>query len=291
MSASVTAILVSFNSAAVIGQALASLPAGVPAIVIDNASSDASVAIAEAAGATVIRSTANIGFGAANNLGLTRAGTPYVLFLNPDATLLPGCLDRLVAAAEQRPEAALLVPTILKADGSRFEKWSTPVCDPAFRAASDDGEARSIAFASGAVVLAKREAMDAIGGFDPAIFLYFEDDDLSRRVLDRGWRILHVGSAVARHIGNVSSPPSDRMIALKHWHLAWSERHVRLKHGLPVFSRWRILESLVKLGWARLRRDSPETAKQQGLLRGTLAALRGVAAQDVRDRIGEGQAG
>ena len=290
MTAPVTAILVAHDSAAVLGAALASLPAGIRAIVVDNASRDDSAAIAEAVGAQVIRSGENLGFGLANNRGIVAATTPFVLLLNPDATLEPDCLAQLLAVAERRPEAALLVPTILKANGQRFEKWGSPICDPVFRPDGGDADARPIAFASGAVVLARREALNAVGGFDPAIFLYFEDDDLSRRVLDRGWCILHVPAAVARHVGNVSSPPTDRMTAMKHWHLAWSERHVRKKHGLPVFSRWRVMESLVKLGWARLRGDSHEAAKQRGLVQGTLAALRGAAAQDVRDRIGEGLA-
>ena len=288
MTSPVTAILVAHDSCGVIGAALASLPPGVSAIVVDNGSRDDSVAIAEAAGARVIRNPDNLGFGLANNAGLALADTPYVLFLNPDATLAPDCLEALLAAAERRPEAALLVPTLLKGDGRRFEKWTSPICDPVFRAQPRDDEARPIAFASGAVVLARREAMEAVGGFDPAIFLYFEDDDLSRRVLDRGWRILHVPAATARHVGNVSSPATERMTEVKHWHLAWSERHVRKKHGLPVFSRWRIGETLVKLAWARLTGDRQGAAKQRGLLRGTRAALGGVAAQDVRDRIGEG---
>ncbi|MGL4242872.1 MAG: glycosyltransferase family 2 protein, partial [Beijerinckiaceae bacterium] len=83
----VTAILVSFNSAAVIGAALASLPPGMPAVVVDNASSDDSAAIAEAAGATVIRNARNLGFGVANNIGMRAAAAEWVLLLNPDATL------------------------------------------------------------------------------------------------------------------------------------------------------------------------------------------------------------
>lgn len=276
-----TVILVSYDSAAVIGEALASLPAGAPAIVVDNASRDASAAIAEAAGARVIRNASNIGYGAASNLGIESAATPYVLLMNPDAKLRPGCLDVLVAAAERRTDAGLLVPTILKADGERFEKWASPICAPAFRPAGPaDADARDIAFASGAVVLARREAVRERGGFDPAIFLYFEDDDLSRRMLDRGWRILHVPAAVARHAGNASSPPSARMIEMKHWHLAWSERYVRRKHGLPTFSRWRVGECAAKLVLARVRRDQSEIAKQRGLLAGTMAALRGIAARD-----------
>jgi GT2 family glycosyltransferase len=282
----VTAILVTYNSAAVIGPALASLPVGTPAIVVDNASMDDSAAIAETGGATVLRLAENAGYGVANNAGTEAAATPYVILMNPDSRLRPGCLEALLTAAESEPEAALLVPTLVKADGGAFQKWSTSICAPAFRPRPDVGGVRDIAFASGAVVLARRDRLLTIGGFDPAIFLYFEDDDLSRRVLDRGWRILHVPAAVADHIGNTSTSPSLALTRMKHFHLAWSERHVRLKHGLPAFSRWRVAESAVKLMLARLRGDAGAQAKQRGLMEGTLAALRRAEAQDIRERVG-----
>lgn len=283
LTAAATAILVAFDSAAVIGRALASLPPGLPAIVVDNASRDDGAAIARAAGALVLRRQRNEGFGRANNEGLTAAETPFALLLNPDATLEPGCLEALIAVAERWPDATILVPTILKADGRRFEKWSSPISAPAFRPRPAAEDVRDIDFASGAVMLVRREAVLALRGFDPAIFLYFEDDDLSRRVLDAGHRILHVPAAAARHIGNVSSPASPRMTEMKHWHLAWSERRVRLKHRLPAWSRWRLMESAVKLAVARARGDAMEAAKQRGLLRGTRAALAGIQAQDIRD--------
>jgi N-acetylglucosaminyl-diphospho-decaprenol L-rhamnosyltransferase len=283
----VTAILVSYNSAAVIGDALRSLPDGTTAIVVDNASVDDGSSIARSLSATVIRRSDNAGFGMANNDGIEAATTPYVLLLNPDARLRPGCIDALLAAAERHPDAALLVPTLLKPNGERFQKWSSPICTPAFRPRPEsDPAVRDIAFASGAVILARRDVLNQLGGFDPAIFLYFEDDDLSRRVIDKGLRILHVADAVADHVGNASSPPSLAMTAMKHWHLAWSEHHVRRKHSLRVWSRWRILESSIKGLLARMRSDRNEQAKQSGLLNGTRAALKGVKAQDVRATVG-----
>jgi N-acetylglucosaminyl-diphospho-decaprenol L-rhamnosyltransferase len=287
----VTAILVAYNSAAVIADALKSLPAGVPAIVVDNASMDDSAAIAQALGATTIRLDANAGFGSANNAGMAAASTPYVLFLNPDAKLRPGCLEALLAAAEKHEDAMLLVPTLIRADGGRFEKWSSPICTPAFKPqVSADETIRDIAFASGAAILARREALMRMGGFDPAIFLYFEDDDLSRRVLDLKGRILHVTNAIADHAGNVSSPSSPAMTGMKQWHMAWSERHVRLKHGLWAFSHWRLAESMTKLMIAVLRGDLHEEAKQRGVFNGTRAAINGVKAQNIRTRTGSGAA-
>ncbi len=289
MSLPVTAILVAYNSAAVIADALKSLPAGISAIVVDNASTDDSAAIAQSLGATIVRLEANAGFGTANNAGIVTASTSYVLFLNPDAKLRPGCLEALITAADKHEDALLLVPTLIRADGTRFEKWSSPICAPAFKPQENTDETiRDIAFASGAVILARREALVRMGGFDPAIFLYFEDDDLSRRVLDQKGRILHVVDAVADHTGNVSSPASPEMTGMKQWHMAWSERHVRLKHGLWAFSHWRLAESLAKLVIAVLRGDLGEEAKQRGVFNGTRAAISGVMAQDIRTRTGSG---
>jgi N-acetylglucosaminyl-diphospho-decaprenol L-rhamnosyltransferase len=281
---SATAILVTFNSAAVLTAALASLPPGLPAIIVDNASTDTSADIAEAASATVVRNPTNLGFGIANNVGIRAAQTDWVLLLNPDATLAPGFFDAMAAAAAAHPEASILVPAITTRKG-RFTKHHSVLTPPSFRPQQLASDIRSIGFASGGVLLARREVLLQLGGFDEALFLYFEDDDLSRRVLDAGHTILLVEAAEAVHTGNVSTPPTPDLTYMKHWHMAWSERHVRLKYGLPVRGWWRIAESTVKMFIAQIRRDRMEEAKQLGLINGTIAHLRGQRAQDVRDSL------
>lgn len=279
-----TAILVSYNSAAVLPAALASLPEGMPAIVVDNASTDRSAEIAGAAGAAVIRNAENLGFGTANNAGIHAAATDWVLLLNPDAALKPGFLETMTAAITLDPAAAILVPAITTSKG-RFTKHDSSLTPPAFRPRQLAPGIRAIGFASGGVLLARRDVLLELGGFDAAIFLYFEDDDLSRRVLDAGHAILLAEGAEAVHTGNVSTPPTAGLTYMKHWHMAWSERHVRQRFGLAAPGYWRVAESFVKLFLARIRRDRMEQAKQKGLIDGTLAHMRGVRAQDVRDRL------
>ncbi len=284
-----TTVFVTYNSAAVIGDALKSLPAGTAAIVVDNASTDNSITLAKVSGATVINNTDNTGFGVGCNAGIFAATTPYVLLLNPDARLRPGALEQLVAVAERHPEIWMLVPTIYRADGSRFDKWQSSICYAGFKTVDhEDKNLRSISFASGAVILLRREKIAQLGGFDPRIFLFFEDDDLSRRVRDAGGRIVHVVNAEADHAGGTSSPPSPQMTEMKHWHMAWSESYVRRKHGMLVWGGWKAMEGMVKLLWAQLRGNAQERAKQLGAVNGTLAAIRGVKAQDVRDKVSAG---
>jgi len=74
-------VTVTYNSAAVIGTLLGSVPDGVEVVVVDNASTDDSCAIAQAHGATVIRASENRGFGTACNLGAEGNARPYVFFV------------------------------------------------------------------------------------------------------------------------------------------------------------------------------------------------------------------
>ena len=95
-------VIVSYNSAAVLGACLNSIPSGHEVIVVDNASHDASENIAAAAGAKVVRNELNIGFGAACNIGARLLSSSHVLFLNPDAILEEGALVVRVIQNEDR---------------------------------------------------------------------------------------------------------------------------------------------------------------------------------------------
>jgi len=83
---SVTAVVVVHNSAAVVGECLKSLSRAARVIVVDNASTDGTGAVARAAlpAAEIIENPLNMGYGTANNIGFERSRTPYTLLLNPD---------------------------------------------------------------------------------------------------------------------------------------------------------------------------------------------------------------
>jgi GT2 family glycosyltransferase len=131
----------------------------------------------------LIESGRNVGFGAACNRAAARGSAPFVLFLNPDTVAAPDMLRRLVERALAEPRAGLV-----DAAQEPFDliKW----CDPA----SGDTD-----WCSGAALLARRAALDEVGGFDPFFFLYCEDVDLSWRMWLGGWRCLHERAARVRH--------------------------------------------------------------------------------------------
>lgn len=235
--AEITAIVVAYDSAAALPACLAALAReGVPAIVVDNASADDSAEVARAHGARVIRNALNEGYGRANNIGARAAESGFVLVLNPDVVLDPGAVQALVDAAGRYPEAGLLAPRIVEPDGRFFFQprslLSPYLTNPGGRLALPEGDCCA-PFLSGACFLVRRELLLALGGFDPQIFLFYEDDDLCRRVADAGHALVHVHDAVARHARGASSAPKPGRVFKARWHQAWSRAYVSRKYGLP----------------------------------------------------------
>ena len=148
-----TIVTVVFNSAAVLPGMLASVPEGVPVIIVDNGSGDSSARIADAAGAQVIRLHRNEGFGRACNAGAALADTEFLLFLNPDAALGPGALDALEAAADANPLASAFNPHIRAPLGaSGFKRRSVLLPRSAWleRGPREHGELKDIALSGDA---------------------------------------------------------------------------------------------------------------------------------------------
>lgn len=118
----------------------------------------------------------NLGFGRGHNANARRGRSPWLLVINQDCVVEPGALERLVetAAADDAKVAA-------------WEMRQVPYEHPkAYDPATLDSP-----WASGAATLFRREAWDAAGGFDDALFMYGEDVDLSWRLRAAGWRLTY----------------------------------------------------------------------------------------------------
>ncbi|MGN6094926.1 MAG: glycosyltransferase family 2 protein [Bosea sp. (in: a-proteobacteria)] len=278
----ITAIVVSHDSAEVLPACLAALTGeGVPTIVVDNASGDDSRVVAAQRGARVIANARNEGYGRGNNIGIAAAATPYVLVVNPDLELRPGAAAALLEAAGRYPDAGMLAPRIVEPSGRLFLQprslLSPSHLNRSRTMAAPEGDA-CLPFLSGACLLIRRELFLALGGFDPAIFLFYEDDDLCRRMRDAGQALVHVHEAEAGHGRGRSSTPSPQRRFKTRWHLAWSERYVARKYGLPQPSPVRTLENLAKaLGYGLILRREKMFA-HAGSAAGALAWGRGETA-------------
>ncbi len=234
--AGVTAVVVTHNSARhlePLGRALSSGSlAPTRMLAVDNLSRDGTVEQARAAGFEVIETGANNGFGAGCNVGLQAARTEFVLFCNPDVRPSREALARLLAALAGATNAAIAAASL---DGNqrprRFSRISTNVAgflpsdllvrlrrlQPAgagFDRRTADARAdrhaagvRSdpdtghivVNYAEGAFLLCRVAPLRSLDGFDQHFFLYFEEEDLSRRLCERGWQTLLVPSAAVTH--------------------------------------------------------------------------------------------
>jgi N-acetylglucosaminyl-diphospho-decaprenol L-rhamnosyltransferase len=233
----VTAIVVTFDSAHALPECLGALVAdAVPALVVDNASADDTVPLAERLGAEAIRNPRNEGYGRANNIGARTASTEFLLVVNPDCIVEKGAVAALVDAARRYPDAGLFAPKIVESSGRVFYQprslLSPYLHNPQGKLVLPEGEACA-PFFSGACFLIRRDLFLRLGGFDEHIFLFYEDDDLCRRVADAGHALIYVPQAVVRHGRGRSSEPRRGRIFTSRWHQAWSRAYVSRKYGLP----------------------------------------------------------
>lgn len=228
-------VIVTFDSAPMLPGVLGALPDEANVFVVDNASRDGSADVAEAWGATVVRGRVNAGFGAASNRGAGLGSAELVLFLNPDAVIDADSLERLVQVVHADPRIGVVSPRLVYPDGSlQRVQWPYPSATVAWREAvglGPGGENASDGFVIGACFLVRREAFEAVGGFDVRFWLYGEEADLCRRIADLGWTIRRVPSAIAVHAGGASggADPTEARVVAEHF--VRGGEHFVAKHG------------------------------------------------------------
>lgn len=280
----IEAIVVAYDSAQVLPACLAALRReDIATLVVDNASRDDSAALAEAGGARVLRLPRNEGYGRGNDAGIRASRAELVLLANPDLVLDPGAAAALLEAAERYPDAAALAPRIIEADGRLFFQPRSLLAtfgpNPAGLPCRPEGDCCA-PFLSGACLLLRRAAYLAVGGFDRDIFLFYEDDDLCRRLALAGGSLVHVHGAVARHGRGCSSAPAPGRVFRSRWHQAWSRAHVSRKHGLPPSAPGMLALNLLRTALVVPSFRPALIERYVGSVAGAWAALRGRSALD-----------
>jgi len=219
-----TAVVVTYQSEISITETMKSLSrshdAGIlDCIVVDNSSSDSTLKMLEAfkPWAQVVANTENIGFGRGCNLGLELVSTEFVMFVNPDSTIEPESVELLIRFMRNNTRAQLITPALTEPGGSVQGVGNLPtpsnilmkqirfLKSPKHRPVYPGETAFRTDWISGAIMTGRTSFLRELGGFDPRFFMYFEETDLCRRILDAGGEIWCVGEAEGYHIGAVSS--------------------------------------------------------------------------------------
>lgn len=202
-------------------------------IVSDNASNDHTPSLVRERWphVQVLEHSKNLGFGAANNRALAQVTTPYALLLNPDCEITPDALSELIEQAHALPEAAMLAPQILKANGQRDVNYRWPNTHWKAKAGAADG-LLCVGFVCGAVMLLRMDQFQTVGFFDEDFFLYYEDDDLCLRLFKAQKSIVVVPTVQALHRsrGSVRGRSPWRSEYTRGYHHAQSKLIFAAKH-------------------------------------------------------------
>jgi GT2 family glycosyltransferase len=290
----VSVVIVNFNTGPSLATTLDSLPPGLrgvewEAVVVDNHSSDFSQRAAEATDPRVrlLRQSANVGFARGVNAGIAATSAPLVLILNPDCQLGADAVTRLSTELAPHPSCAIIGPRILdpagtlqasaRGDPTLFTGLfgrttalsglfpSLPVVkrNLTAEAALRSGQSSVVVdWVSGACMLARRDALGSVGGFDERYFLYWEDADLCRRLRRSGWHVRYMPGAVAIHEVGQSSR-NVRALANREFHRSAYRYYVT--HVVP--QRWhpgRPLAWLILRARALVSRSLPSARRPRG---------------------------
>jgi len=209
---SVSVVMPTWNRAALLADALASLAAGsrVPdeVVVVDNGSTDDSVAVARDAGARVVEMATNAGFARAVNAGIEAASGELVAILNNDVVVEADWLERLCNAIA---DSGFAVGKLLGLDGLIDGTWDAVCrggCSWRCGQGREDGgvwnAGREVRFAPLTAALFRADVFRQVGMLDDTYGSYLEDVDFGIRCAMRDVRGIYVPDAVARHRGSAT---------------------------------------------------------------------------------------
>lgn len=273
------AIIVNWNAGQQIKHCIDSLNGTIPQriIVVDNASTDGSEqAVSNLPGVTLIRSPKNLGFGKACNLGATRAISEHLLFLNPDAAVYPGALEKALAYMQDPANEQVGICGVQLVDESghvarscsRFPSVVGFIAQaigldrvfPRLGHAMTDwshDSTQQVDQVIGAFFLVRRTLFELLGGFDERFFVYFEEVDFSHRARQAGWHSVYLADVQAFHAGGGTSNQvkARRLFYSLRSRLLYAFKHFSWFGAVLVLLATLFVEPLSRSALALLRRS------------------------------------
>jgi len=226
-----TVALVHYNTPAATARCVASalkvlkpaFGAGFRIVVVDNRSEtchferlQADIAALAAPEVLLFRNCINAGFGLGCMTALNFSAGPFIAFVNSDTEFDADCFSPLIAHLQAHPRIGAIGPQHLSQDGAPERSYGFDDCLRArlgrrrkFDPAALPPAPIEVDYVFGAFMMFRREALAQCGGFDPTIFLFYEEMDICQRLRADGWRIVFHPGASFRHIGQASLNGSD----------------------------------------------------------------------------------
>lgn len=221
-------------------------------------------------GVVLLRSETNIGFTGGTNMGISYGvarGVDFVLLINNDTTADSHILIELLKSFEEDSKVGLAVPKIYFTKGHEYhlKRYKKDELGRVFWYAGgytdwanvfnihrgvdevDTGQynkEEKITFATGCCMLIRTDVLEKVGLFDNTYYLYFEDADLSQRILQKGYNIVYVPKAILWHSNSASAGGSGS--SLHDYYLTRNRMLFGMKYA-PIRSKIALLRESISL--------------------------------------------
>ena len=220
-------VIVTLKSEKVIHECIKSINQSVPIIVVEHSDNQKFKEELEKKYKNLkcILSKANLGMGTGNNIGINASNTDYVLILNPDVLLEKNTIDELFIASKNLKNFSILAPSeknFLNYGFFNEKKINKNLETTPFE----------VDFVDGFAMLINKNNFKEINYFDEKFFMYLENNDLCKRIRDKGDLIYVVPSSKINHLAakTVDEKYEDEVEFSRNWHWIWSKFYFNKKH-------------------------------------------------------------
>ena len=237
-------IIVSYKSEYVIENCINSIDNQIEIIVIDNSNNEDLKKKIEAKYKNVkcILSKKNLGMGAGNNLGIKNVDKDFVLILNPDVTLEKDSINEFFTAANEINNFGVIAPISNKDEYPNYILKKGYNFDPVkpFKVKSVDGYAMLLN-------LRRLKKLDNFNFFDENFFLYLENEDLCKRLIENDEDIYVIPKSKINHLGGRAVDPKykNEIEYLRNWHWMWSKFYFNKKHYGYLLALFKVFKNLI----------------------------------------------
>jgi N-acetylglucosaminyl-diphospho-decaprenol L-rhamnosyltransferase len=224
-------VIVTYKSEAVVFDCINSIGDDIEIIVVENSNNKRFKESLEKnySNVSCVISLKNLGMGSGNNLGIKRVKNDFVLILNPDVILEDNTIDELISASKKIFNYSILAPISSDID---YPNYKVLNLKNKIISLNEPQKVRSV---DGFAMLLNKKKLDKIllkKYFDENFFMYLENDDLCKRIIEANENIYIVPSSIIKHLGGkaVDEKYKDEVEFSRNWHWMWSKFYYQEKH-------------------------------------------------------------
>jgi len=224
-------VIVTYKSEAVVYDCINSIGNDIEIIVVENSNNIRFKENLEKnyTNVSCVISIKNLGMGAGNNVGIKRVKNDFILILNPDVILENSTIDELISASKNIQSYAILAPISSNINYPNYKKLNRKY------EATNPNEPQKVKSVDGYAMLLNKKKLDKTllkEYFDENFFMYLENDDLCKRIIDARENIYIIPTSKIKHLGGKAVDPkyNNEVEFSRNWHWIWSKFYYKEKH-------------------------------------------------------------